>query len=301
MMIKGSVSYLIHMTINLFCITRDAFRNRSLRNFFSLEVVLIVIYIGTFAAISTTASQKFSPLGFFPKNTHCVPFASEEKDRKIILRVDDVQAFAWSDVSKQLISDTASRNIPLVMGIIPNGISDDVDLVDFINKHSCNIEIAQHGFDHGLSNGFKEAEFSNISTFDARKRISMGRKILQATFDQTPITFIPPNNSFNQNTYRSLKAQGFKIVSSEGTWFFDFDASTFDSETNQLVREEEIVKYCNDSFDKKGACVVMLHPQDYATDGVLDQEKYAHFLSLLDQLETQDAQFVKMQDLLERS
>ena len=94
-----------------------------------------------------------------------------------ILRLDDMQSPAWSDISMKIINDALSRNMSISVAVIPN--SDNLDprgTIEFIREHKDNprFEIVQHGFAHS------RYEYANLSANETRSTTTRGlRKIYQ--------------------------------------------------------------------------------------------------------------------------
>ena len=63
-----------------------------------------------------------------------------------------------------------------------------------------------------------------------------------------------------------------------------------------MIPNDVVVADCMRALDEKNLCVVMLHPQDYASGSRIDEEKYALYVDLLDRLSMLDARFVTFQD-----
>lgn len=58
-----------------------------------------------------------------------------------------------------------------------------------------------------------------------------------------------------------------------------------------------MIRDCEATFQTEGTCVVMLHPQDFVTDGVLDAEKYREYELLLEEIKERDYNVVRFKDM----
>ena len=217
-----------------------------------------------------------------------------EFENRIVFRVDDVQAFTWRTVTMKMVEDASLRDVPLVLGVIPSGLTEDQVTVNFLRDNRCDLEIAMHGYDHQN----QPPEFSDLSFSEAEKRLLGGKEILSYLSGEEVVTFIPPHNRYSRGTEEALSSTGFKVLSAEGDNTYDYTASTYDSNKSALIPVETVVSRCQADLEKDGLCVVMLHPQDYATNLEFDPEKYQHYLSLLDQLQTLEASFVRFNDII---
>lgn len=225
----------------------------------------------------------------------CEPIQTPSNVNRVVLRVDDIQAFAWRETTLKMIDDALASNIPPVLAVIPTKLNEDPVISRYLKKNHCKIEIAQHGWNHQSD----PPEFADLDENEAYQRIIEGRDVLEKITDFPIITFIPPHNIHSEGTGKALIKAGFIIISSEGEGYFDFTTSTYDSATNRLNPISEVVGQCKEGLSKKNICVVMLHPQDYTTNNEHDEEKYEMYSQLLSELNKLDASFVQMKDIFE--
>jgi len=224
----------------------------------------------------------------------CKPLETTEHKNKIVLRVDDVQAFAWRETTIKMVDEAVVNNMPMVLGVVPAKLREDPVITRYLKRNHCRVEIAQHGWDHQSN----PPEFSELEEEEAYQRIIRGRAILKKITDFSIITFIPPHNIYSEGTRAALTRAGFLIVSSEGDSIFDFTTFTYDSSGNRLNPVSEVIKQCKEGLNDNNLCVIMLHPQDYTTDNEHDDEKYENYLELLSELRKLDASFVVMKDII---
>lgn len=218
-----------------------------------------------------------------------------------ILRLDDVQSPAWSNVSIQIINDTLSRNMSIAIGVIPNrDMHDANNITGFIKSNSNNsrLEIAQHGFNH------VNYEYANIDINETQLITMKGLRKLYYNYGVCPTTFIPPNNRINNPD--TLYDMGFRIVSGNddtqcnNTISVGYTTTTKWSEKGVLEDPDIIIASCNESFKKQNLSVIMMHPQDFVGNDkrTLDPAKYQNYLELLDKLNETGAQSITFRDLL---
>jgi len=228
----------------------------------------------------------------------CAPPEQEYRDKKIIVRVDDIQAYWLRDIQFKILDELASRGIPGMLSVIPIDINKDKVLIDYLKKNDCKFEIAMHGWDQGKQYNYEIPEFANLSEDQALEKIVMGRSTLEPIAGEPLVTFVPPNNEYSEGTKNALVKSGFYIVSSEGQGYFDWTAETYDFLNEHLVSPEKAVADCQAGMDKKGLCVLMVHPQDFTSRGEFDQDKYNNLIEILDELEKLDVMFVTAKDLV---
>ncbi len=221
-----------------------------------------------------------------------LPRALANSKARVVLRIDDVQAFYLDSISRKMIQDAIDKKAVVTLGVIPNQLDTDVALVNFLKRNICNIELAVHGWNHSVN----PPEFANLNEDQAAQKLKEGIKMLQKIAGRKIVTFIPPENQYSQGSIPAAQKLGIKAISAEGNSIYDYDASTYDFVSNKLLTSDEVVEKCNYAFSRSQKCIIMLHPQDYITDGALDLNKYKHYTALLDKLISEGASFTTIED-----
>ena len=215
-------------------------------------------------------------------------------DRNIILRVDDIQEYAWFDSQKRIIEDASKRGIPLVLGVIPSRFEEDKRIWDLIMQERCEMEIALHGFEH------TSKEFGNLSFKEADEKMKKGLKVLN-DIEPNIMTFIPPNNVYSKETELAAKYNGFHILSSRSSNNeYGYTQSTYDWTNLVLEDYKTVLLGCKNDLDNNKTCIIMIHPQDFVTDHKLDERKYEEYLNLLDSIKSLDANIINFRDLIKK-
>ena len=147
---------------------------------------------------------------------------------KIVFRFDDYM-MTQHIVFDSILDIFKKNNIPLTLGVVPYDKEEQLfnklnldqlnDLKDRIKKNE--IEIALHGFCHtnneltGRSLFRKEilSEFLNLEYNDQVKKIKKGKEALDSIFNTNTKVFIPPYNSYDDNTINALGRLGFEVIS----------------------------------------------------------------------------------------
>lgn len=225
--------------------------------------------------------------------TPCKKVQSFNFDRKVILRIDDIQAYAWPDVTKKMIDDALSKQAPLTLAVIPNNLDQDKELIGFLQKRSCNLEFALHGWDHSDN----PAEFANLNYDEAKTKISNGIRMLALLGNKKVVTFIPPQNQYSDATLKALNDEDIHVISSEGDGQYDYDATTYDFLNNKLNTSDYVLSECSKTFVDSNYCIVMIHPQDYTTNGEFDQTKYETYLNMIDGFKRNGDSFTTIADM----
>ena len=221
-----------------------------------------------------------------------VPTPIEPDQNHIIIRIDDVQAHTWSDISMRMIEDTVEKNMKASLGIISHDLNSDHELVLFLKKHRSHLDFTFHGW----GEGDPDYEFETLTREEADYRIHHGLRDLRPLTKHTPSTFIPPNNIYSQGTHEALIDHGFVIVSSRGTGYFDYTAKTYDFDESTPIPNDVVIEDCIRALDEKNLCVIMIHPQDFASGSKIDEERYTNYLDLLERISTLEATTVTFED-----
>jgi hypothetical protein len=283
MMQSGSISLMVHLLINTYYNIIKKYPIRALSCIVIFSVIAFVIINGRAAVTNSLKDNNAKILG--EMTYKCQPVKEDYSDKKIILRLDDIQAFAYSEISEMMISDSISHNMKLVLGVIPHNLTQDAFITDVLKKNDCNLELALHGWDHSISPETGLYEFEDMDEAEAAGKIREGKSILEQIGGQPVVTFVPPGNLISSSTKKVLNQEGIKYLSGDmESSIYGIDATTYDFQNKKLNDNSEILNKCNERFSKNKFCVIVIHPQDYLTDDKIDQDKYSQFINLLDEL-----------------
>jgi predicted deacetylase len=228
----------------------------------------------------------------------CRELEPVRSENKVVLRIDDIQANYLGDVSQKMINDAASREMKTFLAVIPYRLDSDRQTTTYLRTHSCWFEPAMHGWDNGLDKGSTDIpEFEGLDYAEAVRRLRLGKESMHRGIGVVPTSFVPPDNEYSVETAIALKDESFLVVSAEGEGAFDYDTSTYDFLQDKLIPADRVLKECIAAIEVKKYCVVMMHPQDFITEGSLDSAKYAEYLKLLDGLQEYGVEAVTMSEL----
>jgi peptidoglycan/xylan/chitin deacetylase (PgdA/CDA1 family) len=169
------------------------------------------------------------------------------------------------------------NNIPLSLGIIPfdkNGIihneMNQEQLADLkLRIKSGEIEIALHGFNHSDNELCKgsfltspvKSEFAKLEYNNQFKRINKAKNSIDSLLNIKVNIFIPPFNSYDDNTLKVLDSLKFAIISSSMDGSASSDKIRYIPFTiNDLNELPKVVKKYK--YDKI-TIVVLLHPYSF--------------------------------------
>lgn len=149
------------------------------------------------------------------------------KKLEILIRFDDIcPTMNWEEWKKvgELLDKYDKK--PLI-GVIPDCQDTDLQIEkpnsDFwsyiMELQQKGYKIAMHGYQHvldskckGIVNNRKESEFAGVSYEKQLEKIRKGKKILEKHGIFTEV-FFAPAHSYDINTLRALKEEGFKYIS----------------------------------------------------------------------------------------
>lgn len=293
----GGISLLVHAVINLYCNVIKKYPMKALSFFIILSSAALIVHSGQSQVkegFRTGSNTQLIREMFHP----CVPIRPIASPDRVILRLDDVQAFAYAEITEKLISDASANKMRLTLGVIPHQFDEDQVIQKIIKRNKCNLELALHGWDHSMNSDGTKFEFEQISHDDAKSKIFKGKELLEKTSDVPVVTFIPPGNEVSEDTQHILQSAGITYLSADhSSSEYGMSATTYDFPNKTLVSNDEILKRCDEKFSQNKLCVIVLHPQDYMTDGKVDPLKYQYYLNLLSDLNKKQVASLTFSDL----
>lgn len=288
---KFGLTFIFHVVIALVVYVK----RRDILNFLKTSTLVGVVFLSGFVTINYDVGENTGRvlLGSTSNLFNCQENKPIGRKNKVIIRLDDVTSNFYTDSTKQIISDVMDYNGKVTLGVIPQNISNDLGLYFYIKTHLCNLEIAHHGWEHSSS----PAEFELLDEKEAYEKLTLGLIELNKHFTKDVNVFIPPENLYSLGTHNAAMALNFKYISSEGDKLYDFSTSTYDFVNKRHPYASEMLEDCIKEFDQNRPCIIMVHPQDFVTDGELDPYRYQQFKDLLLLLNYYDSEFVNFKDL----
>jgi peptidoglycan/xylan/chitin deacetylase (PgdA/CDA1 family) len=199
--------------------------------------------------------------------------------------MDDIQDYWIRDGQITPMNMFISKNQTLSLGLIVNGIGDDLDIVNTIRSGSSKglFELAIHGWDH--------IEYTTLDEKEQRDSLYKANEKMNILFGNTSDIFIPPDYSFNNATLNAMDHLGLRVISSnlEKEYNFDQERSVFNAniraenksqqkvfhlpatisfniyEDNNRIKNsiENILGNMTHNIEMYGYSVILLHPQDF--------------------------------------
>ncbi|MCP4613230.1 MAG: DUF2334 domain-containing protein [Planctomycetes bacterium] len=133
-------------------------------------------------------------------------------------RFDDPSATSNTEIEARLIEAFREHNMCCTWAIIPfKGGQLPMNKARLFGDaaRAGVLEIALHGYDH-LNNGLQErrkSEYVNLAYEDQLWKIQEGKKSLETQLGLSISVFVPPWNSYDNNTLRALEATQFRCLS----------------------------------------------------------------------------------------
>ncbi|QCC57143.1 DUF2334 domain-containing protein (plasmid) [Natrinema thermotolerans] len=143
----------------------------------------------------------------------------------VIFRNDDVQPNYRSETRRAVDRVFIEENVPVTLGIVPAIDNEELpdefcrSLREQANSHPDTFEYALHGYSHEERTDFHGgSEFGGLPAERQATLIREGTTALQACLQQTPTTFIPPFDNYDNATAAALADEEYAALSG-GTWF----------------------------------------------------------------------------------
>lgn len=147
---------------------------------------------------------------------------------KIFFRLDDITPNVDWDKFNFIVSVLKRHGVKPLLAVIPS--NKDSELLKYpANSYFWRIikelnqngwTIAQHGFEHlyktkngGILKINKKGEFSGLDFKTQKSMIADGARIIKDRLSLTPKIFVAPGHSFDKNTIKALKENGFEYLS----------------------------------------------------------------------------------------
>jgi peptidoglycan/xylan/chitin deacetylase (PgdA/CDA1 family) len=207
-------------------------------------------------------------------------YAQTQSCRCVAFRLDDVQDFHLNNAQIAVMGLFEKKNASLTLGIIGNHIGNDPRLVNHLKEvmnhgitNNSHIEIASHGWNH--------EDFRQFSKDEQSALMEQSIKKISTVLGVVPRTFIPPFDTFNNDTLDAAQRNGIHYFSASGqndpppydfqnvtVYHFPETAATGDIYSNGSnwfsYPHQQILDDVLASLDNQGFAVVVAHPQDHS-------------------------------------
>ena len=243
----------------------------------------LVVVLGTIpAAILTVAAE------------HAGPPA-------VVVRVDDIQDFAFREAQLFLLNESAVNGVPLSLAIIAGAFGKDEEIAEAVKLAvSSGSEVAVHGWNH---EDLAELSFGEQTTLlkQSKDRI---REVLGVDTE----VLVPPMFSFNEDTLAAMREEGYSVISASAdrslsgpVWTVmsipaTVHLSIYANGTWEMKSLDSVQAEVSRSIEKYGFAVIVTHPQEFIADGKLNPANTELYRALLRALKD-DYSFKTLQEL----
>ena len=200
----------------------------------------------------------------------------------VVFRLDDVNSDFLTKIQINLMDQFISQNQSISLGLIMHRIIPTSPVVEKVKegKQKGLFELDLHGWDH--------VDYSQLSKEEQLGTLQQASDKMNAIFGQHSQVFIPPYNKFNGDTIGVLQSVGVRIFSSDTSadknpyfvangmneggsdlTLYHLPAMTSFQDDNGngtwiKVPIQSILNDVDDSVNRYGYAVVLLHPQNFA-------------------------------------
>lgn len=192
----------------------------------------------------------------------------------VVFRYDDYR-MVHSEFQKELVQTFVKHGIPLSLGVIPFDrrgellIEDDADVATIKELAAKGlIEVCIHGYNHTYI--ASSGEFYGLSIDQQRFRLTTSKNTLDSVFDIHTVTFIPPWNSYDDNTLCVLDSLGIKVLSSCMTIGQQFTNPNLLYLSESVDSFGKFVHTLRKNQNRRGIIVFMFHNYDFSDTFTID-------------------------------
>jgi peptidoglycan/xylan/chitin deacetylase (PgdA/CDA1 family) len=125
----------------------------------------------------------------------------------IIFRIDDIQDYWLNQVQTALMDHFISKDEKVTLGTIMHFVGNDSSIVSKIGAgyNSGTFELAIHGWDH--------VDYAKLSDQNQHDSLQLANQKMAALWGKGADIFIPPFNSYNNDTLSVLTSLNMKVIS----------------------------------------------------------------------------------------
>jgi len=213
----------------------------------------------------------------------------ERPERYIVFRVDDIQDYAFRDAQLFLLNYSAEVDMPMSLGVISGMFGEDQQVLEATRSAvESGSEVGIHGWNH--------EDLTVLSLNEQRDMLFQAKNRLRQLLGVDSTLLIPPMFSFNQDTISAMQKESCSIIST----CTDYNEPSFDAEVINIPATVELSVLSGDtwhlkssdvvlweverSFELYGYAAIVTHPQEFFTDGKLNQAAANSLLALLEKL-----------------
>lgn len=204
----------------------------------------------------------------------------------LVMRVDDIQDFAFREAQFFLLNESMINDVPLSLAIIAGMFGEDREIVQTVKLAvSLGSEVAVHGWEH--------EDLAKFSFGEQVALLSQSRSRIKEMLDFDVKVLVPPMFSFNEDTIAAMHGEGYNIISTITDYAepglmlkvinipATIELSDFSNDTWSMKSFDSVKAEISKSIQKYGFAVIVTHPQEFVTDGRLNQDCIELYRTLL--------------------
>lgn len=218
------------------------------------------------------------------------PTESTNNPALVVIRIDDIQDYAFKDAQLHLIEHSIQNKIPLSLAIIPSYFGEDTELVNAVKQNiNAGSEISVHGWEH---------ENMTQYTFNEQKmRLMYAKQTLKNTLNVETGILVPPMFSYNDDTIRAMEETDYTTISgliefNKKEWLSQkiqsipatIELSDYSNNEWQIREIETILSELRDSINEFGYAIIVTHPQEFMNQNELNMDATAKYEQLVQQI-----------------
>lgn len=232
----------------------------------------------------------------------CTKHKITDKKINIIFRYDDPSVLTANDIESKVLNIFKEHNLSLTFAVIPyrcagDPIDPSPQNVLPLNDKKANLfkkfiqngtlDIALHGYSHQTRSDKFWTEFMGVPYNEQLQKLEKGKKLFETFFSQSIISFVPPYNTYDENTIKALEALHFSTISANLEGIQPKKSKlNFISHTITINKIDEAIEDVKDNDEKESYIVVMFHGYNFSNVKMEGVDKPEITFLELDQLLT---------------
>lgn len=213
------------------------------------------------------------------------PITSREPPT-LVIRVDDIQDFAFREAQLFLLNESIVNQVPVSLAVIAGMFGEDTEIAQAVKLAvSSGSEVAVHGWNH--------EDLAELSFGQQAMLLSRSRCQIKEMLDYDVEVLVPPKFSFDENTLRAMNEEGYSIISTLADYAepglmsnvislpATIELSDFSNGIWSMKSLDSIKTEISRSIRRYGYVVIVTHPQEFVTDGILDPDRMELYRTLL--------------------
>ncbi len=249
----------------------------------------------------------FIALVIFPAPDLFANDRTETDNIDVVFRFDDYSATSRTELERQIFDIFRKNKAVLTVGVIPFVCERDIHdvspqpaialtqaKIDILRDAAEKgvVEVALHGYNHQAvrAEGKRYSEFKGVRPDIQSSKIKKGKEFLERSFGGEITTFVPPWNSYDENTILSAEHSGFKVLSG------DFEGSARERDTIQFIPATSDIYKAQSAVQRarwnpshtKQIIVILFHEYDFKESDPSAQYSVDQLSALVTWLASQD-------------